>query len=61
MMQLARKFFTAKSAFNFNILRPFSTKSEVEIKSVPGNKPPIIEDSVQGKYAGVLFSSASSK
>jgi len=31
------------------------------IKSVPGNKPPHFEDSVHGKYAGVLFGAASEK
>ena len=34
-------------------------KAEAEIKSVPGHKPPSYEDTVQGKYAGVLFSIAS--
>lgn len=32
---------------------------EVEIKSVAGHKPPAYEESVHGKYAGVLFSVAS--
>ncbi|CAK64379.1 unnamed protein product (macronuclear) [Paramecium tetraurelia] len=37
------------------------TKAEAEIKSVPGHKPPTFEDTVQGKYAGVLFSIASQR
>lgn len=29
------------------------------MNSAPGNKPPIAEDTIEGRYAGVLFSSAS--
>lgn len=34
--------------------------TQAEVTHVPGDKPPSIEDSIHGKYAGVLFSSASS-
>ena len=37
----------------------FSTKSEKTIDSVEGHRPPAYEESVHGKYAGVLFASAS--
>lgn len=37
----------------------FNFAKEVEIKSVAGHKPPAYEESVHGKYAGVLFSVAS--
>jgi len=29
------------------------------IQSAPGNKPPSAEDSIEGRYAGVLFTTAS--
>ncbi|KAM3137461.1 hypothetical protein pb186bvf_010434 [Paramecium bursaria] len=43
-----------------NIYR-YSAAKESEIRSVPGHKPPAYEETVQGKYAGVLFSVASQK
>ena len=49
------KFLFTPSFYNF------ATKPESVIKSVPGNKPPMFEDSVHGKYAGVLFGAASEK
>ena len=30
-----------------------------EVNSAPDNKPPITEDTIEGRYAGVLFTSAS--
>jgi len=29
------------------------------VNSAPNNKPPIAEDTIEGRYAGVLFTSAS--
>lgn len=34
-----------------NLTRLFSA----QINSVPGNKPPVVEGTVEGRYAGVLF------
>lgn len=31
------------------------------VQSAPGHKSPIVEDTIEGRYAGVLFSSASQK
>lgn len=39
----------------FKVSRAFSTV----IRSVPGNLPPVREDTVAGRYAGVLFKIAS--
>ena len=35
--------------------------ADVKIDSIPGNRPPLYEESVHGKYAGVLFAVASEK
>jgi hypothetical protein len=45
-----------KSSFKPFLTRCFAS----EITSVPGNKPPLSEDNIPGKYAGVLFAGASS-
>lgn len=37
----------------------FSLGSINQVNSAPDNKPPIAEDTIEGRYAGVLFSSAS--
>jgi len=37
----------------------FSVGSVKVVNSAPGNKPPIAEDTIEGRYAGVLFTSAS--
>lgn len=37
----------------------FSRAFSSTISSVPGNKPPVREESVAGRYAGILFSLAS--
>lgn len=37
----------------------FSVGSIKEVNSAPNNKPPIAEDTIEGRYAGVLFSTAS--
>ncbi|EAS04935.2 ATP synthase F1, delta subunit (macronuclear) [Tetrahymena thermophila SB210] len=57
-MQVIRKHLAQKGLFNPFLFNRFSTQQD--ITSVPGDKPPAIEDSIHGKYAGVLFSSASS-
>jgi F-type H+-transporting ATPase subunit O len=38
---------------------PFTVGDVNQINSTPGNKPPSSEDTIEGRYAGVLFSSAS--
>eukprot|EP01016_Furgasonia_blochmanni_P018470 TRINITY_DN2096_c0_g1_i2.p1 TRINITY_DN2096_c0_g1~~TRINITY_DN2096_c0_g1_i2.p1 ORF type:complete len:138 (-),score=55.52 TRINITY_DN2096_c0_g1_i2:701-1114(-) len=38
--------------------RAFSTQT-TDIRTVAGHKPPMLEESVQGRYAGVLFQCAS--
>lgn len=53
--------YLAKTVSLYNPLSKFFSTENTVIKSVPGNSPPSFEDSVQGKYAGVLFSSASLK
>jgi len=42
------------------VTKSFATVT-ADIKSVPGNKPPTLEESPHGRYASVLFASASSK
>lgn len=37
----------------------FSVGGVKVVNSAPGNKPPIAEDTIEGRYAGVLFTSAS--
>ena len=37
----------------------FSVGSIKQVNSAPDNKPPIAEDTIEGRYAGVLFTSAS--
>merc|ERR1740130_1897168 len=37
----------------------FSVGSITKTNSAPNNKPPIAEDTIEGRYAGVLFSTAS--
>jgi len=37
----------------------FSVGDVKEIKSTPDHKPPMLDDTIEGRYAGVLFSSAS--
>ncbi|EGR28242.1 ATP synthase delta subunit precursor, putative [Ichthyophthirius multifiliis] len=50
-----------KNILGYNIFNLNSQQSQNQIQSVEGNKPPQVEDSIQGKYAGVLFQSASSQ
>jgi len=45
---------------NYTPFRSFSAL-QVDIKSVPGNKAPLLEESPHGRYASVLFSIASTK
>lgn len=37
----------------------FSVGDINQVNSAPDNKPPIQEDTIEGRYAGVLFSTAS--
>ena len=55
---ISRQLFRSARLFN-PIFRQFAAQQEAQISSVPGNKPPAFEDSVPGKYAGVLFGVAS--
>lgn len=42
-----------------DLFTPFSLGDIKRIDSTPNHKPPIAEDSIEGRYASVLFSSAS--
>lgn len=37
----------------------WSVGSITKTNSAPDNKPPIVEDTIEGRYAGVLFTTAS--
>jgi F-type H+-transporting ATPase subunit O len=66
------KYFSRLTAYS-NFLKPqtrllmkqnyffSSEKSDFEIKSVPGNKPPVKEENPPSRYAAVLFSAASKR
>jgi hypothetical protein len=45
--------------FTHQLLRQSRFFSNAAFKTVPGHKAPIREESVDGRYAGVLFSVAS--
>lgn len=61
MQTLLKTGFMLTRFSRFGLYNFATAKHEIEIKSVPNHKPPISEDSIPGKYAGVLFSSASKK
>lgn len=42
-----------------DFFKPFSLGDIKVIQSTPDNKPPSAEDTIEGRYAGVLFTSAS--
>jgi ATP synthase F1 delta subunit len=44
-----------------DLFKPFSLGEINQVQSTPDNKPPPGEDSLEGRYAGVLFSTASQK
>ena len=37
----------------------FSVGSINQVNSAPDHKPPVVEDTIEGRYAGVLFTTAS--
>ena len=42
-----------------DLFQAFSVGDVKQVQSTPGNKPPSQEDTIEGRYASVLFSSAS--
>ena len=42
-----------------DLFSAFSVGDINQVNSAPDNKPPIQEDTIEGRYAGVLFSTAS--
>jgi len=44
-----------------DLFKPFSLGDINVVKSTPDHKPPMSEDTIEGRYAGVLFSTASQK
>lgn len=42
-----------------SLFSPFSTGDMKQINSVPNHKPPTQEDTIEGRYASVLFTTAS--
>lgn len=42
-----------------DLFTAFSVGDINQVNSAPDNKPPIQEDTIEGRYAGVLFSTAS--
>ena len=43
------------------LFEPFSLGDVKRVNSTPDNKSPSAEDTIEGRYAGVLFTTASSK
>jgi ATP synthase F1 delta subunit len=48
-----------KETVSKDLFGAFSVGDVKQVQSVPGNKPPSQEDSIEGRYAYVLFSTAS--
>ena len=44
-----------------HLFEPFSLGSINRVKSTPNNKAPSAEDTIEGRYAGVLFTTASGR
>ena len=44
-----------------HLFEPFSLGNINRVKSTPNNKAPSAEDTIEGRYAGVLFTTASSR
>ncbi len=42
-----------------SLFTPFSVGNINKIESTPGDKPPLEEDTIEGRYSGVLFTTAS--
>lgn len=55
------KRFDATVKLDKALYQPFSLGEVKVVKSTPGNKAPTIEDTIAGRYASVLFTTASSK
>lgn len=49
----------AKEAVDAALFKPFSLGNIKEIQSTPDHKPPSEEDTIEGRYSGVLFTTAS--
>ena len=55
------KRFDATLNLDKELFKPFSLGDIKAVQSAPDNKPPSADDTIAGRYAGVLFSTASSQ
>ena len=52
---------TAEVNLDASLFQPFSLGDIKKVNSTPDNKAPSSEDTIEGRYAGVLFTTASQK
>lgn len=52
---------TTTESLDSSLFQAFSLGDIKEVQSAPDNKPPNMEDTIEGRYASVLFTSASTE